>query len=187
MLSSRLSLLRVVSAQSCRQQCATGGPSTLTSRFSSSLQVPLVRKQISAQERAALRATRRERAAQLLQQQQKEGAAATSATSGAVATRRFMASRWIWYAAVGVPSALLAWGFSDENSPPAKLSETIGLTGLIRSYTDEIAKPSHDKLLPDWSQVSDFYFLPAGSCFAFLFRFISYHFIPLYAHFLFLQ
>jgi len=139
----------MASATTCRQP---SGPSTVSSRFASS--VPLVRKQISRQERAALRASRRERAAQLLQQQQKDGAAAASSGStGAVATRRFMASRWIWYAAVGVPSALLAWGFSDENSPPAKLSEAIGLTGLIRSYTDEIAKPSHDKLLPDWSQM----------------------------------
>lgn len=149
MLASRLSLLRMAS-QSGRE--ATG-LMNMTSRFASS--VPLVRKQISRQERAALRASRRERAAQLLQQQQ-AGAAAASASSGSVATRRFMASRWIWYAAVGVPSALLVWGFSDENSPPAKFSEMIGLTGFIRSYTDEIAKPSHDKLLPDWSQVRTF-------------------------------
>jgi hypothetical protein len=65
-----------------------------------------------------------------------------------------MASKWIWYAAVGVPSALLIWGLSDENSPPAKFTEMIGLTGFIHSFTDEIAKPSHEKLLPDWSQVS---------------------------------
>jgi hypothetical protein len=65
-----------------------------------------------------------------------------------------LASKWVWYAAVGVPTALLIWGLSDENSPPAKFTEMIGLTGFIHSFTDEIAKPSHEKLLPDWSQVS---------------------------------
>ena len=128
-----------------------GGRSSLSSRFASSL--PLVRKEISSQERAALRAARRERAALVLQQQQKQAGDASVSSSGSIATKRFLASRWIWYAAVGVPSALLVWGLSDENSPPAKLSEMIGLTGMIRHYTDEIAKPSHDKLLPDWSQV----------------------------------
>lgn len=152
MFASRLSVLRVASAASIRQTKNQGGQSSLTSRFSSSL--PLVRKEISSQERASLRAARRERAAQLLQQQQqKEAGDAAVSSAGSMATKRFLASRWIWYAAVGVPSALLVWGFSDENSPPAKLSEMIGLTGMIRNYTDEIAKPSHDKLLPDWSQV----------------------------------
>lgn len=67
--------------------------------------------------------------------------------------RGLMAGKYIWYAAVGVPTALLIWGFGDPDSPPARLSRWTGLTGFVRSYTDEIAKPSHDKLLPDWSQV----------------------------------
>jgi hypothetical protein len=150
MIASRLSVLRVAAAASVRQT-SQGGRSCLTSRFASS--APLVRQEISSQERAALRAARRERAAQHLQNQQKEAGDAAASSAGSIATNRFLASRWIWYAAVGVPSALLVWGFSDENSPPAKLSEMIGLTGLVRGYTDEIAKPSHDKLLPDWSQV----------------------------------
>jgi hypothetical protein len=62
-------------------------------------------------------------------------------------------SRWAWYLGLGVPTALLVWGFQDENSPPAKLSRMVGLTGLIESYADRLAKPSFDKLLPDWSQV----------------------------------
>jgi hypothetical protein len=54
---------------------------------------------------------------------------------------------------VGVPSAILIWGFSDENSPPAQFSRMVGLTDFIGRYTEEIARPSHTKLLPDWSQV----------------------------------
>jgi hypothetical protein len=62
-------------------------------------------------------------------------------------------SRWAWYLGLGVPTALLVWAFQDENSPPARLSRMIGLTGLIEGYADRLAKPSFDKLLPDWSQV----------------------------------
>jgi hypothetical protein len=70
---------------------------------------------------------------------------------------------------VAVPATLLVWGSSDENSPPAKFSEMIGLTGFIRSFTDEIAKPSHNKLLPDWSQVRAQYFFRMDSFSAFFY------------------
>jgi hypothetical protein len=114
---------------------------------------------VTKKERVALRAARKERAAQFLQQAKGvEGEAASSSTSssstvGSGAARSIMSSKYIWYASVGVPSALLLWAFSDSDSPPAKFSRMIGLTGFVRQYTDEIAKPSHDKLLPDWSQV----------------------------------
>ena len=114
-----------------------------------------VRRQVSKEERVALRAARRERAAQMLQQ-----GAATSEGGNAVASaatvggKQMLSSRWIWYLGMGIPSVLLVWGLNDENSPPAKVSEFIGLTALITSYTDQIAKPTHEKLLPDWSQVS---------------------------------
>lgn len=110
---------------------------------------------VTKQERIALRAARKERAAQVLQQAkgvegEASGAAAGTSSSG----RTWMSSKYMWYASVGVPSALLIWGISDKNSPPAKFSKMIGLTGLIETYGSQIAKPSHDKLLPDWSQVS---------------------------------
>jgi hypothetical protein len=121
---------------------------------------------VTREERLTLRAGRKQRAAQFLQQAKNleggagtAGAASASATAagtsstGASTGRGLMSSKYVWYASVGIPSALLIWGFSDGNSPPAKFSQWIGLTGFIRSYTDEIAKPSHDKLLPDWSQV----------------------------------
>lgn len=139
-----------VGAASRRFLLASGNQATVPKRFSSS--PPLVRQQVTPQERAALRAARRERAAHILQQQNADGAGAASAGGSRSAT--FFSSRWVWYASVGVPTALLVWGFNDENSPPAQLSEMIGLTGLIRSYTDDFSKPSYDKLLPDWSQVS---------------------------------
>ena len=145
MLATRLASLRVVSATTSRNASA----SKLRSRFSTTNGVPIIRKEITKEERAALRAARRERAAEVLQAQAGETAVSASSST----TNKMMASRWIWYAAVGLPSAIFVWGFSDENSPPAKFSKMIGLTGLIQSYTDEIAKPSHDKLLPDWSQV----------------------------------
>jgi hypothetical protein len=109
-------------------------------------------KPITKEERIALRAARKERAAQVIQQAKGvEGEASSASTSNS--GRNFLNSKYMWYASVGVPSALLIWAVSNSNSPPAKLSKMIGLTGLIERFTREIAKPSHDKLLPDWSQV----------------------------------
>ena len=113
----------------------------------------VVIKPLSKQERTALRAARRERATQVIAEAKGETASTGSATSGTSSSPSSIHSKYIWYASVFVPSALLVWGFSDPNSPPAKLCDLLGITGLVSSYTDEIAKPSHDKLLPDWSQV----------------------------------
>jgi hypothetical protein len=110
-----------------------------------------VRQTVSKEERVALRAARRERANKLIYEQTGVEGSADAASSGA--TKRIMASKWSIYAAVGVPSALLAWGVSDANSPPAQFSRLIGLSGLIESLSDEYVKPAHNKLLPDWSQV----------------------------------
>lgn len=116
-----------------------------------------VRRTVTPQERAVLRAERKERATQVLQQQQQQGGEAVTATSASSSTggsrTSLKFSRWMWYAGVGLPSALLIWGLNDTNSPPAKLSQITGFSRFISSFTDQIAKPSHDKLLPDWSQM----------------------------------
>ncbi|KAL3907241.1 MAG: hypothetical protein SGILL_008951, partial [Bacillariaceae sp.] len=109
---------------------------------------------VTKEERIVLRAARKERAAQVLQKAKGiEGEAAAASSSSSSSANSFLSSKYMWYASVGVPSALLIWGFSDPNSPPAKFCKMIGLTGFVESYTNEIAKPSHDKLLPDWSQM----------------------------------
>lgn len=113
-----------------------------------------VRRNVSKEERVALREARRERANKFIQEQAGVEGSGDAASSGA--SKRILASKWSIYAAVGIPSALLAWGVSDANSPPAHFSRLIGLTGLIESWTDEYVKPAHDKLLPDWSQVCQF-------------------------------
>lgn len=126
-------------------------------RLLSSIGGGAVRRQVSKEERVALRAARRERATQMLQQEAQSsqgGSAAISSSSPSVGGKQVVSSRWIWYLGMGIPTVLLVWGLNDESSPPAKLSELIGLTGLIKSYTDQIAKPTHEKLLPDWSQVT---------------------------------
>jgi hypothetical protein len=129
------------------------------------------RQVLSKQERMTHRAGRKERAAQVLQQAKGgnsvDGATTTSSstvasmaqgvggssTTNTTNTRRLASSKYIWYASIGIPTALLVWGLNDSTSPPAQLSKMIGLTGLIQQYTDAVAKPTHDKLLPDWSQV----------------------------------
>lgn len=112
---------------------------------------PVRGSSISLQERAALRAARKERATKMLEQQKTETSGGTQGSSLSNLAR----SHYFWHVCVGVPSALLVWGFADENSLPAKFCRMIGLTDFIRSYTEEIAKPSHNKLLPDWSQVRE--------------------------------
>lgn len=134
---------------------------SLRSRLST---IPAVRParrtgSVSVEDRAALRAARKERASRVLAEAQEGGAAAAAATkntAGGSGRSNVIMSRYVWYLSVGVPSAILIWGFSDENSPPAKFSRMIGLTDLISQYTEDIARPSHTKLLPDWSQVRFF-------------------------------
>jgi hypothetical protein len=65
-----------------------------------------------------------------------------------------MDSRLVFGVGVGLPTALMAWGIADEESPPARLSKLIGLTGQIESWAEGFAKPSREKLLPDWQFVS---------------------------------
>lgn len=59
-------------------------------------------------------------------------------------------SRLIFGLGVGIPVALLTWGIADEDSPPAKFSKLIGLTRVVEGFADQFARPSREKLLPDW-------------------------------------
>lgn len=115
-----------------------------------------VRKNITLEERAALRAARKKRASQALAQGG-EGSAAGASSSGAAKSGPGLLSptnAYVWYMMVLVPSAMITWAINDENSPPAQFSRLIGLTKLLTGVTDEISKPSHDTLLPAWDQVS---------------------------------
>lgn len=128
---------------------------------------------VTKEERAALRAARKEQAAQfLLQQRQQQSSPTTAATSqtqkvagATVATSNkssqpgrsaYLISRFGWMVYGGIPiffTGLAIWAINDDNSPPAKFSKLIGLTQFVRRFADEYAKPAHDKLLPDWSQM----------------------------------
>ena len=122
------------------------------------LKRPVRNTGITLEERAKLRAVRKERATKFMADQQQvggDGAQAIKGGSGRGITRTNLAtSHYIWYLGVGVPAGLLIWGFNDENSPPAQFCRVTGITSFIRSYTDVISKPVYDKLLPDWSQVN---------------------------------
>ena len=130
---------------SCQQQMFRNScqNSSFSRRFSD---VVRPTRSVSAQERIALRAARKERAAKVL----------GTGTAAAAGGRGFVGNKYFWYASVIIPSGILVWGLSDENSPPAQFCELIGLTGFLQKYIDGIAKPSHEKLLPDWSQVCVF-------------------------------
>jgi hypothetical protein len=121
-------------------------------RFSSAATAGPVRRTVSMEERTALRAARRERANKFLAKAR--GTPSEDSAAASIPGSSLLSTRWVWYLGVTVPTVLLAWGYNDENSPPAKLSKAIGLTDWLTSWTEQFAQPSHDKLLPDWSQVS---------------------------------
>jgi len=82
-----------------------------------------------------------------------EGASSSSASSSAAPVRLPFSSRVVYGAGVGVPTLLLAWGLYDDESPPAKFAELVGLTAKIRGVADEFARPNRAKLIPDWSEI----------------------------------
>lgn len=149
----RMSSIRMVSWNAAQRLSA--GKRFLTDAAATGSHRPLM---VSPLERAALRAARKTEAAKFLEQQKAAAASSSNSVGGsgggtAASGTALAMSRYIWYFSVGIPVGLLAWGISDEKSLPAQFCRMIGLTGFVRSYTDEIAKPVHNKLLPDWSQV----------------------------------
>ncbi|KAL7579690.1 hypothetical protein ACA910_021836 [Epithemia clementina (nom. ined.)] len=147
--------------------------STTTSTSSTSIR-PLRRTSVSKEERDALRKARKEQAAQVLQEQQQTAstgastpaaAAAASSSTGAAKSSTtsspsssltmtiYRMGWWLYVGGLGIPTALLIWGWNDETSPPAQVAKWTGLSQLVKNFADELSKPSHDKLLPDWSQM----------------------------------
>ena len=124
--------------------------------------VPPRPKSITAHERAQLRANRRQQASQSMEGQSSNEATAATANAGtsssipnqATKVQKPLDSRLVFGVGVGLPTALLAWGIADETSPPAKLSKLIGLTDMVERYAEGFARPSREKLLPDWEFVS---------------------------------
>jgi import inner membrane translocase subunit TIM50 len=128
-------------------------------KSSSSMSRPV---KISQEERLRLRAARKERAAQMLaavQNASKDGTTSAAAAGGSAVKEALkpkvsaQSVKYYWYAGFGIPTALIAWGIYDAESPPGKLAKFIGFTDLIHSFSDEFAKPARPKLLPDWSQM----------------------------------
>jgi hypothetical protein len=148
-MASRSSLIRFVSVD------ATAAVQSMASAVK---QRPVRRTGMTLTERAAVRAARKEQATKFMAEHQKTTTDGSS--TGRAAHTNLAMSQYIWYLSVGIPAGLLVWGFNDENSPPAQFCHVTGITAFIRSYTDAIAKPAHNKLLPDWSQVSSNYTKP---------------------------
>jgi len=109
---------------------------------------PATRSNITAAERAQLRAARKERATELLSGVQQSNAPATTKATVSAHT-----GRYYWYVGFGLPTCLLAWGIYDNQSPPAQLAKMAGITDWIHSVSDEFARPAHPKLLPDWNDM----------------------------------
>jgi len=138
-----------------------------------------IRKTVTKEERAVIRAARKERVTQSLEAtaatteasssssssfSSSKGATVEGSTSSSTNTtttttmssgkkKLYEDPRLIFGLGFGIPTALLAWGLNDENSPPAKFSRLIGLSGYIESTADTFNRPYADKLLPDWTQM----------------------------------
>lgn len=115
------------------------------------------RGKVTMEQRAALRAARKDQAAQVISKETSTAnqAASTSSSSSSSAGTSFSAStvRMLWYAGAGVPTLLLAWGIYDSESLPAKFAEFIGITSVIKGFTKQYTDPISTKLVPDWSQM----------------------------------
>ncbi len=128
----------------CRQSTVT--PSQVASA---------TRQAVTKEERAAKRAARKERANAFISMgtgghaEGKAGQSAAATVGVHASGPMFDVTRFGWYAAVLIPTALIGWGIIDDESPLAKLSKMIGLTDKI----EEFAKPARTKLLPDWNQI----------------------------------
>eukprot|EP00545_Synedropsis_sp_CCMP1620_P007359 CAMPEP_0119021774 /NCGR_PEP_ID=MMETSP1176-20130426/26664_1 /TAXON_ID=265551 /ORGANISM="Synedropsis recta cf, Strain CCMP1620" /LENGTH=417 /DNA_ID=CAMNT_0006976457 /DNA_START=77 /DNA_END=1327 /DNA_ORIENTATION=+ len=146
-----MSLLVRFASRAASSRCATISSSSAGARrrFADMAAAPIRRDVVTLEERVVLRAARRKRASEALAKE----AGGSAGGGGAHAQISAERVKWVWYLGVIVPTGLFAWAYNDENSPPAQLFRMIGLTGLITSYTDEISKPSHEKLLPDWNQM----------------------------------
>lgn len=75
---------------------------------------------------------------------------ATTNAAAVANVQKPLDSRLIFGLGVGIPAALLSWGIADEDSPPAKFSKMIGFTKVVEGFADQFARPSREKLLPDW-------------------------------------
>ena len=141
-------------SRTCCAPSLRSNPSTRR-EFADVVSAP-VRRTVTPDERAALRAARKARTSPSSNQAPRSGDGGQSSNAAQPSTiAQISASRakYVWYLGLIVPTGLLAWGYNDENSPPAKFSEMIGLTGIVESFAEEFAKPAHEKLLPDWNQV----------------------------------
>jgi hypothetical protein len=142
---TRTSVAAVATRQLLRSKTARRKLANVTDAAS-----PLIRRVVSLEERAFLRAERKARASQILKPAGKESTMASS--SGMQIPANYIS--YAWFLGLMVPTGLFAWGYNDETSPPARFSEMVGLTAWIQSVTDPVAMPAHEKLLPDWNQVS---------------------------------
>ena len=129
-----------------------------TKQFSTKASVP-PRRTLSPNERAALRASRKQQAAQSMEAQTSSASKSAGGSSSAgksisssavTAGKKPMSTRVVYGLGVGVPTVLLAWGIADETSPPAKFARMIGATKQWDEFADQFARPIREKLLPDW-------------------------------------
>jgi hypothetical protein len=111
------------------------------------------RRTVSPVERTQLRLARKQQADATLRQAQQQETTANATTPTTTSTQKPWDSRIVYGLGVGLPTFFLSWAIYDDQSPPAQLAQTLGITTFIQNIAQDFAKPSRPKLLPDWSQV----------------------------------
>jgi len=129
---------------------------TTTTTTASKIVPPSQRKAVSAGQREQLRLARKSRAMDLLQSGAKPSLGAASKEGGQSSSnimKSKLSGKWFWYLGFGIPTGLVLWTVLDENSPMNKLASLLGIKPIVDEFANYYAKPSREKLLPDWSQM----------------------------------
>lgn len=168
MITSR-SVSQFINISSRRAATATSNNSTyckkssISSSFkrnlssSSSKEKPtVIHKKVSPEQRATLRQVRKERSiAQSQQAQSQQSQSSSSSASSSSSPKSGSSSKpfnpnVVYGLGLAIPTLILAWGVYDHESPPAKFASFLGFDEVFDSF----AKPTYDKLLPNWNDVS---------------------------------
>ncbi len=142
----------------CRQSSISSSFKRNLSSSSSKEKPTVIHKKVSPEQRAALRQARKERSIAQSQQAQSQSSSSSSSSSAASSSSSLKTTSSskpfnptvVYGLGLAIPTLILAWGVYDHESPPAKFASFLGFDEVFDSF----AKPTYDKLLPNWNDVS---------------------------------
>mmetsp|Transcript_18695 Transcript_18695/g.24280 ORF Transcript_18695/g.24280 Transcript_18695/m.24280 type:complete len:422 (+) Transcript_18695:196-1461(+) len=145
-------MFRVMATNGLRRFMSSGGSGSLTPANKIQAARMAQRGNVTKEQRAALRAARKEKAQAFRKDQ--DGSSAAEGSGGFGGKQKMTPisgsnAKLLWYAGAGIPTLLIAWGVWDNESPPAKLAYMLGL----KKFQDTFYVPPTNKLLPNWEDM----------------------------------